>query len=347
MTLTVDARRPMIAGINNYVPALAYDASLAHGAPAAFSLGSPAAASATAVGATNNMQAVAGTVVNYTYTADSPYGRTLKLTISADPGNAHVVDIYGFDWLGQPMIERFTGANGVTSVLYGKKAFYKVTKTVIVTASTNAVTAGIGTHTRLGLPFKGDLAWATEAGVQVPIYKRDVEYSVARSKADAVAGTSVWVSPPFPGFVKSLFGFPGGGGGATDPVIIVKRVTVAIVGLTVTVDTSDTTGVKVTDTPTTLGYNANNRFATGDMIEINAAAAAGAFNDHVGLVLTPTQFTLPDLTDPQTNVLGDPRGLYDPLTAPASTEVVVGLIGDSSVNASGNGGLHGIKHYAA
>jgi hypothetical protein len=54
------------------------------------------------------------------------------------------------------------------------------------------------------------------------------------------------------------------------------------------------------------------------------------------------------LTDPQTATTGDPRGTYDPhTTLDGSANVTATFLFDSYVNASGNGGLHGIKHYSA
>jgi hypothetical protein len=66
------------------------------------------------------------------------------------------------------------------------------------------------------------------------------------------------------------------------------------------------------------------------------------------MVAVGAQFTPGVLTDPATSISGDPRGLYNPTAAfNGSTETIVGMIGDPAVNANGNGGLHGIKHYAA
>jgi hypothetical protein len=56
-------------------------------------------------------------------------------------------------------------------------------------------------------------------------------------------------------------------------------------------------------------------------------------------------WTVPVLTDPATATTGDPRGIYTPTTTMDGVkEIIVGLLGDSSVNSSGNGGLHGIAH---
>lgn len=344
--MTFQDRRAFHVGINSYVPAMGYAAEVVHGQPTEFNLGSPAASDDDIVTASVAADAVANTIVAQSYTSDARYGRNLILTISGDPGNTNVMDVYGYDYLGQPMIERFSGANGATAILYGKKAFYRVTATKVITASSNARTYKIGTGTRLGLPFKGDLAYAKEGGVQVPIFKRDFIMYADRAAAEAVSGASRWLRSPCPGYVKTLIGTPNGGGGATDPAITVELGGVAITGLTVTVDTSDTAGTTVTDTPTTAGYNANNRLVTNSLIEIVAAAAAGAFGDRLGIEISPTQFVLPVLTDPQTSTTGDPRGTYEAhVTLDAATEIRVGLIGDNSVNSSGNGGLQGIRHY--
>lgn len=336
-------------GLNMYVPAMQYASNVVHGQPTPFSLGTPAAKSANVIAAATAANAAAGTIVAYTYVADSPYGRNVRLTPSADPGAVGgTIDIFGTDYLGQPMVERFSGANGVTSVLYGKKAFGRVTSSKIVTASTNAVTWAIGTGDKLGLPYKGDVEWAQEAGILVPLFKRDFIMPLQVSAADAVAGGSSFLRSPCPGFIKTLIGTPNAGGSTNDPVITVKLGTVAIVGLTVTVDTSDVVGVTVTDIPTTVGYNANNRLVDNTLIEVVMAAAAAAKGYNVGIEITPTQFVLPTLTDPQTTTTGDPRGTYEPHTVPdGATAYVVGLIGDNSVNSSSNGGLHGIKHVIA
>lgn len=340
----VARERKYATGINYYVPGMQYASDMQLGMPSPFSLGSPAAASDTLITTTGiNCQAAAGTVAAFSWTSDAPYGRTLQLKVSGDPGVlTSVVDVYGFDYLGQPMTERFTTINGSTAIQYGKKAFYSVYQTKIVTTSTNAVTARLGTAFRLGLPYKGDVVWAKENTAFVQIYKRDQTYWSDRSAVLAVAGGSKWVRAPFPGFVKNVIGIPDGGGGATDPVITVKLATVAIVGLTVTVDTSDTAGVTVTGTPTTAGYNANNRFIANSNIEVVGAAAAGAFGDKLAVTLTPTQVTEADRTDPATVSTGDTRGTYESLTVMAGFEIIVGLVADASVNASGNGGLYGI-----
>lgn len=333
-------------GLNMYVPKQQSVAALIHGAPAEFSLGSPAAVSPTLIAAATAANAVATTRVNYSVAAlDGTYGRTLRLTPSGDPGNAASINIFGEDYLGQPMGETFTGASGSTAILYGKKAFKRVLYSVIVTAASNAVTWGIGTGWRLGLPYKGDIEWAKENGILVPLYKRAFQMDFDMSDADVTAGGSMLRRAPCPGFVDTLYGLPSGSGSTTNAAATVELETVAVTGLTVTADQD--TQTLVTDQPTTVGYNANNRFRPGDRIEIVQAATTSAGQTSYSLLIQPTQFTLPVLTDPQTLTTGDPRGTYEPILTPDGSEIIVGLIGDPSYNAAGNGGYHGIKHVIA
>lgn len=55
---------------------------------------------------------------------------------------------------------------------------------------------------------------------------------------------------------------------------------------------------------------------------------------------------VPVLTDPQTATTGDPRGTYVPTTTPNGVIVIeVDVHYSDFVNAAGNGGLHGIRHF--
>lgn len=345
-TLNVNRRKYLSAGISHYVPAMAFDASLVDNAPAPFSLGVPAASDDDLIDASIAANATAGTIETQSWTADSYYGRTLIVTPSADPGAAGgVLTVHGKDWLGQPMLETFSGANGSTAILYGKKAFYTVTKAVITTATTNAITYKLGTGLRCGLPFKGTVSWARESGLQVALYKGDQMFQGSLSDADVTSGGSLLFYPPFPGFVKTLIGMPSGAGSTTNAATTVEVATVAVTGLTVTVD-QDTQTI-VTDAPTTAGYNANNRFRPGTLLELVHAATTAGGPTSFALELTSTQVVLPDVTDPATATTGDPRGSYESLATLAGFEIIVGIMGDSSVNASGNGGLHGIQHFYA
>src|SRR5882762_454818 len=206
--MTARAPKFIQQGINEYVKAMQYASDLVHGQPTLFQLGSPAASSASALQSAIAANSVANTdaALAVTFVSDAFYGRTLIYTPSANPGNSNVVTVFGADWLGQPMTESFTGASGSTAVVYGKKAFFRVFKSRVVTPASNAITYSIGTGTMLGLPYKGDLAYAQENNIQVPIYKRDTLFEFAIVGADVIAGTAVAMQTPFPGFLKNVFG---------------------------------------------------------------------------------------------------------------------------------------------
>lgn len=344
--MTVGIRDNFQSGINHYVPGMEYASDLMLNGLTEISLGTPAAISATALDTDIDGDATAGTETAQSWTADSPYGRTLTMVCSGDPGAAAAYDIYGTDYLGQPMIERFTHVNGATDIIYGKKAFYTVTKAVVVTAAANAVTVDLGTGYRLGLPYKGDISWARENGVMVPVYNRDFIMWHSAADVDVTSGFSAFLRAPCPGYVKTLIGQPGGNGSTTNAATTVELGGNAITGLTVTMDQDTTT--EVTDTPTTAGYNANNRFIADGQIEIVHAATTSGGDCRFGIEITPTQFVHPDTTDAATVSTGDPRGTYESLAVfDGSKEIVVGMLPDRSVNSSGNGGLHGIQHYYA
>jgi len=65
-----------------------------------------------------------------------------------------------------------------------------------------------------------------------------------------------------------------------------------------------------------------------------------------GALGTAGTITAPVLTDPATNATGDPRGMYTPNATPDGTKVIQGrFVLDAYINAAGNGGLHGIRHF--
>jgi hypothetical protein len=94
---------------------------------------------------------------------DARYGRTITVTPSADPGAATlVVEVVGYDYVGQPMVERITLPNGASALVAGLKAFYYVIGTRVITLATNTVTFSVGSGLRLGLPYKGRIINARE-----------------------------------------------------------------------------------------------------------------------------------------------------------------------------------------
>lgn len=61
-----------------------------------------------------------------------------------------------------------------------------------------------------------------------------------------------------------------------------------------------------------------------------------------GTLVTPSR------VDPATAITTDPRGTYDPTMTLDGTAVLTGVfLLDNKLNASGNGGLHGLAHYYA
>src|SRR5262245_35222177 len=153
-------------GINNYVPAMQWSASLEMNACNAFSLGKPAVASATAIATALATSAAGMAWLATPWVADTPYGRPIQLTPSGSV--TATVDVWGEDYLGQPMVERASWA-AVGTAVTGKKSFYRVLgmKTVV---TGGGVTVNIGTvGNKLGLPFKGSIEWAKEGNPPVLI----------------------------------------------------------------------------------------------------------------------------------------------------------------------------------
>lgn len=156
-------------GINMYVKAMQYAADAINNEPQTYNLGTPAAANSTkyATGLAANAAANAILQVTPVGISDSTYGRNIAVLPSGVPGNANVINVYGQDYLGQPMVEQFTGSAAASTALVGKKAFFRVLSAKIITPSTNAITFSIGTDVKLGFPYKGVIAFAREAGATI------------------------------------------------------------------------------------------------------------------------------------------------------------------------------------
>jgi hypothetical protein len=77
-------------------------------------------------------------------------------------------------------------------------------------------------------------------------------------------------------------------------------------------------------------------FKTSNVVNEQAAGAAAAAGT----------LTAGSRTDPQTATTNDPRGLYTPTTTPnGTTDISFFIIVDDFINAAGNGGIYGIKHF--
>jgi hypothetical protein len=114
-------------------------------------------------------------------------------------------------------------------------------------------------------------------------------------------------------------------------VVMWKRIT----GVRVTVVASNAVQIQIgTLKPLGLPYKGVVAWARENNVDILTGTAQAAW-------------TLPVLTDPATLATAEPRGVYTPgATLNGILEIIVALDGDNSVNAAGNGGLHGIRHFA-
>ena len=155
-------------GVNMYVPGMQFSASLAMNECNTFSLGTPAVASATAIASAlaTNTALNTKTYLTTPWVADTPYGRPIQLTPSGSVTCTQ--EIFGEDYLGQPMTERFSWA-AVGTAAVGLKCFYRVFGIKNIVAG-GSVTINVGTvGQKLGLPFKGSIEWAKEGNPPVLI----------------------------------------------------------------------------------------------------------------------------------------------------------------------------------
>lgn len=156
-------------GVNEYVPAMQYGCAPIHQAPARFDLGIPATAAAAGVVAATTAQGALTTITYLTapLVLDGTYGRTITYTPSGVPGNSNSLDVVGYDYVGQPMCERFTGSAAASALIAGLKCFKYVVGTRLVVAATNAITFTIGTGLTLGIPFKGKIFAIKEGATEL------------------------------------------------------------------------------------------------------------------------------------------------------------------------------------
>lgn len=177
-------------GVNEYVPACQYANAAGHLGSQRHNLGVPATA-----GAIATLISAQGAVGPITYLAtplvlDATYGRTVSVTPSGVPGNANAVDLIGYDYLGQPLVERFTGSAAASSAIVGLKAWKTIIGTRINVAATNAITFSISTGVSLGLPYKGRLLSVKEGATIMTMAQIDTNRvaEVLTDPATAITG---------------------------------------------------------------------------------------------------------------------------------------------------------------
>lgn len=134
---------------NMYVPGMQYSADVNWNGETRVNFGAPVAAVATAV---LNGQSIAvastGTDLSAIAATADNYGR--NITVVASGAATSNVTVYGWDYLGQPMLESFT-LNGAVSVV-GNKAFKSLN--YITWGVTAATTINVGWGSKLGMPYK-------------------------------------------------------------------------------------------------------------------------------------------------------------------------------------------------
>jgi hypothetical protein len=177
--------------------------------------------------------------------------------------------------------------------------------------------------------------------------------------------------------VSQLTGSPAGGIGTyqvsiSQTVASTGTLTTTAANTTVTVRGADYLGQPVTENVTLGGavVETKNAYKFVDQITIQTGGAGATFSAGWGTTLgLPYKIqkglyevanglatggagigtvTAAVLSDPATVTTGDPRGLYKPLTAMNSANVL-SLVADfaNDLNSSNNGGLHGIRHFAS
>lgn len=149
-------------GVNVYVPRMksASDVQLGHKTRVKF--GAPSVADVDGIQGSTTIDLDAGTAQTLTSftagsggigsTADANYGRCVSLSVTGTIATGTTVDIYGFDYLGQPMRETLTVGTGMAPTVTGVKAFKKVTK-LVNAGGANTGTATLGWTDKLGLPY--------------------------------------------------------------------------------------------------------------------------------------------------------------------------------------------------
>lgn len=153
-------------GVNQYVPGMQWSTTLDVQLGSLFSLGKPIVApAASSITWPANDTGVKQYLPAPLVFTDTPYGRNVVVGVTTAPtGAATAINVFGEDYLGQPMTETFVLA-GAT----GKKAFYRVLGMTILGGTTVAAVLTVARGGLLGLPFKGTVEYAREGTPPVTI----------------------------------------------------------------------------------------------------------------------------------------------------------------------------------
>ena len=330
--------------LSQYVPAMQYASDLAFGNTCRVSLGIPAAAATASIVAAVALTSGAVSYTPLISVVDAPFGRNVSVTLSNAANTAHLVTITGRDYLGQRMQETIQPLQNAT--VYGMKAF-KYIDAVANATGTGTANISVGTGPYIGMPYKCIKAMGEEfadSRVVIPADKFVISQQI--NQTDLLAPTVQQLRAPCQGFVSRI-----------DTVVQVQVTTggtltvgsagTAVPGVVATVANSATVGTMNGGAATNL-YQQSGICLNNGVITITPASFASAGAVTCYIEIQPAGLILPDLTDPQTLTTRDPRGLYYPYsTIDGVSELTVEGVFDNIVNASNNGGLHGIKHYTA
>lgn len=143
-------QREFHTGFNYYVPAAKAMGDLGQNLSQRVQLGAPVVADPDGIIDGQSIAAavtVTAFAATYTTAKMGKFGR--NLTVVADGAATSAVDVYGRDYLGQPIRETLT-LNGTTAV-QGVKAFKYIDKVVCAATASRAIDLGWGA--KLGLPY--------------------------------------------------------------------------------------------------------------------------------------------------------------------------------------------------
>lgn len=267
-------------------------------------LGSPVAASANGIAASQSVGA-AGSFVLTTGTLDVPRNIVAAWT------TASVLTITGTDVEGNVVVE--TSASGEAHT--GKKAFKTITS---ITSSAAITGATVGWGDVLGLPvflphishIYGELVDGVNVQAPPAVFVQGLQ-----TEANVDNAVNLELISPVSGTIKRMSTMAQGGittGGA----VTLNVNTVAVNGLSVTIADSAAAGDYDTDTPT--AGHASTAVAAGDRLSVVFAAAFnGSADIAVVIEIQPavSGTAVAGVTSAATATTGDVRGTYDPASA--------------------------------